>query len=80
MLNYSANCLAEDLCDTRYSLLCLNKTTTYINSCGCLYYQYFNGSSCGKLIPSILKLENNLSISETDSIPPNPFIKDSLIP
>ena len=48
MLNYSANCLAEDTCDTRYSLTCLNQTTTYTNKCGCLYYQYYNGSNCCK--------------------------------
>ena len=49
MLNYSATCLTEDLCDTRYSLSCVNKTSSYSN-CSCLTTQYYNGSSCNTLL------------------------------
>ena len=49
MLNYSAACLKEDLCDTRYSLSCINQTST-LSNCSCLASQYYNGSTCNTLL------------------------------
>ena len=57
MLNYSATCLTEDLCDTRYSLTCVNQSSSFSN-CSCLNTQYYNGSSCAPLLGYQLSCSN----------------------
>ena len=49
MLNYSATCLTEDVCDTRYSLSCINQTSN-LSNCSCLKSKYYNGSECRDLL------------------------------
>ena len=46
MLKYFDMCTASTVCDTRQKLNCVSDfvSGTY---CGCLYYQYYNGSYCG---------------------------------
>ena len=46
MLNYSQSCQLEDVCVSNF--VCVNQTSSYQTNCGCLYYQYYNGTYCGK--------------------------------
>ena len=59
MLNYSATCLTDDLCDTRYSLTCVNQSSSFSN-CSCLDTQYYNGSSCTPLLGYQLPCSNSV--------------------
>ena len=45
MVNYTRTCLAEDVCDYRYGLTCVNQTCTCLSSS-----QYYNGTSCTSLL------------------------------
>ena len=48
MLKYFDMCTASTVCDTREKLTCVDDLVneTY---CGCLYYEYYNGSYCGNI-------------------------------